>query len=287
MRTSSSPSASRAIPMLSVEARRRVSRKDRSHASIASHRSSSGVRFHCPQCTHTAHSRPFAASKARRRPKGKCSMTSFAPRLASQKRQAEYITQETRRQQVTQRLRDVGGGGGGGGSTLVARARGVLVRRRARALAGAHDEREHGADEPDRDQRDLHLPRAQVRRGGSGPDERGGDEAEHAGEPAAGSGHGLVVGVLVGGLLDALVVQTHGWWCRMGTQYQCVRDDCLPAPPPSRGGRRATPATVGALLCAPSPRSSPARPPSPRSAWPPRRRAPRATPPVTRRQRST
>ena len=36
------------------------------------------------------HSRPLAESNARRRPTGKCSMASFAPRCRWQKRQTEY-----------------------------------------------------------------------------------------------------------------------------------------------------------------------------------------------------
>ena len=91
MRISSSPSGSRASPMLSVETRTVVPRKVRSHSSIASQRSSSGERFHREQWWHTTHSRPFAASNASRRRSGKCSTVSFAPRLSLQNRHVEYI----------------------------------------------------------------------------------------------------------------------------------------------------------------------------------------------------
>src|SRR3954468_15061360 len=93
MRTSSSPSLSRARPIWSVETRRRVARKGRSHSSIASHRSSSGDRFQRSHLRHTTQSRPFAASNANRLPTGNDSTTSFVPRLALQKRQVEYTSQ--------------------------------------------------------------------------------------------------------------------------------------------------------------------------------------------------
>src|SRR4051812_30840517 len=89
-RTSSSPSESRASPMLSVETRSRVSRKRRSHSSIASHRSSSGERFHRSHFRQTTHNRPFAASNASRLPTGNDSTTSFVPRPALQKRHVAY-----------------------------------------------------------------------------------------------------------------------------------------------------------------------------------------------------
>lgn len=78
MRTSSVPSRSFANPTWSVLARSRVSRKARSHDSIASQRCSMGARFHRSQRRHTAHNRPFDASKARRRPTGISSMLSLA-----------------------------------------------------------------------------------------------------------------------------------------------------------------------------------------------------------------
>src|SRR6266576_142870 len=89
-RTSSRPSDARARPMLSVDTLRRVSRKRRSHVSIASHLSSSGERFHRSHFLHTTHNRPFAISNANLRPTGKDSITSFAPRRTLQKRQVEY-----------------------------------------------------------------------------------------------------------------------------------------------------------------------------------------------------
>ena len=49
----------------------------RSPRSIASQRSSSGVRFHRRHLLHTTHSRPFAGSNASRRPTGNSSTTSF------------------------------------------------------------------------------------------------------------------------------------------------------------------------------------------------------------------
>src|SRR3954470_4982916 len=89
-RTSSSPSERRASPMLSVETRSRVSRNRRSHSSIASHRSSSGERFHRSHFRQTTHNRPFAASNASRLPTGNDSTTSFVPRPALQKRHVAY-----------------------------------------------------------------------------------------------------------------------------------------------------------------------------------------------------
>lgn len=87
MRTSTSPSESRASPTLSVDTRSLVARNRRSHSSMASHRSSIGVRFHCAHRVHTTHSRPFSPSNASRRPTGKCSATSFVPRWVWQKMQ--------------------------------------------------------------------------------------------------------------------------------------------------------------------------------------------------------
>ena len=76
--------------MLSVEARMGVSRKIRSHVSIASQRSSSGVRFHRRHLLHTTHSRPFAGSNASRRPTGNSSTTSLEGRGFLQKMQVVY-----------------------------------------------------------------------------------------------------------------------------------------------------------------------------------------------------
>ena len=90
IRTSSSPSLWRAIPMFSVEARMRVSWKIRSQVSTASQRSSSGVRFQRWHFLHTTQSRPFAASKASLRPMGKASTTSFDSRGRLQKIQVWY-----------------------------------------------------------------------------------------------------------------------------------------------------------------------------------------------------
>lgn len=77
--------------MFSVDVRREVSRKMRSQSSTASHRSSTGVRFHRSQLRHTTHRRPLDSSKARRRPTGKVSMTSFVPSDFSQNMQVVYI----------------------------------------------------------------------------------------------------------------------------------------------------------------------------------------------------
>src|SRR3954470_15458050 len=96
MRTSSNPSPILASPMLSVDTRSLVSRYERSHSSIASHRSSSGVRFHLSHLRHTTQSRPFAPSKASRRPTGKCSIASLAPRSDLQNRQVEYMGSDQR-----------------------------------------------------------------------------------------------------------------------------------------------------------------------------------------------
>src|ERR1041385_775990 len=98
MRTSSNPPRKRASPMLSVDMRRRVPRKSRSLSSIASHRSSSGVRFHRPQRVHTTHSLPFFVSNANRRPTGKVGRKWLAPRSEWQKRQVVYIDAEEREQ---------------------------------------------------------------------------------------------------------------------------------------------------------------------------------------------
>ena len=76
--------------MFSVEARTGVSRKMRSHSSIASHRSSSGVRFQRLHFRQTTHSLPFSASKASRRPTGKCWITSLEPRERVQNMQVRY-----------------------------------------------------------------------------------------------------------------------------------------------------------------------------------------------------
>src|SRR6187397_18180 len=80
--------------MWSVETRSRVSRYCRSHSSMASHRSSVGVRFHCRQRLQTTHSRPRSESNASRRPMGKCSMVSLASSAAWQKMHVEYIPSE-------------------------------------------------------------------------------------------------------------------------------------------------------------------------------------------------
>src|SRR6185503_8607699 len=91
MRTSVVPSRSLARPILSVDTRWRASRDSFSADSIASHRSSSGVRFHRSQLGHTTHSRPFAESNESRFPTGKVSKVSFLPSGLLQKRQVEYI----------------------------------------------------------------------------------------------------------------------------------------------------------------------------------------------------
>ena len=91
MRTSSSPSPWRAIPMFSVDARIDVSRKRRSQASTASQRSSSGVRFHRWHFLQTTQSRPFAESKASLRPTGNSSTTSLVPRGLLQNMQVWYM----------------------------------------------------------------------------------------------------------------------------------------------------------------------------------------------------
>ena len=77
--------------MLSVEKRTRVSRKIRSHASTASQRSSSGVRFQRSHFRHTTQSRPRASSNASRRPTGKVSTTSLVPRGLVQKMHLLYM----------------------------------------------------------------------------------------------------------------------------------------------------------------------------------------------------
>jgi len=89
-RTSSVPSPTRASPIISVLMRKRVRWYSRSHASIASHRSSSGDRFHRLHDAQITQNRPLALSNARRRPTGKHSMTSLRPRSAWQKRHEEY-----------------------------------------------------------------------------------------------------------------------------------------------------------------------------------------------------
>jgi hypothetical protein len=86
IRIRSMPRTLGASPMLSVDTRARVLRYSRSHSSIASHRSSSGDRFHRRQCGHTAQSLPLAASNASREPTGKCSTTSLLPSRPWQKR---------------------------------------------------------------------------------------------------------------------------------------------------------------------------------------------------------
>ena len=77
--------------MCSVEVRIRVSRNSFSQVSTASQRSSSGVRFQRSHFRHTTQSRPLAASKARRRPTGKASTTSLAPRGLVQNMQEVYM----------------------------------------------------------------------------------------------------------------------------------------------------------------------------------------------------
>src|ERR1044071_5183651 len=78
--------------MLSVETLSRVEEKRRSHCSIASQRSSSGVRFQRSHLRQMTQRRPLAASKARRRPVGNDSITSFEPRSEWQNRQVVYIS---------------------------------------------------------------------------------------------------------------------------------------------------------------------------------------------------
>ena len=76
--------------MLSVDTRLRVSRNNRSQLSIASHRSSRGVRFHFSHFRHTAQSLPRRWSNASRRPMGNVSIASFEPSDWLQNRQVEY-----------------------------------------------------------------------------------------------------------------------------------------------------------------------------------------------------
>ena len=90
MRMRSSPSLNFARPISPVDARWCVPRYSRSHCSIASHRSSSGVRFQRPHFAQTTHSLPFAPSNASRLPTGKCSTASFLPSDEWQKMQVEY-----------------------------------------------------------------------------------------------------------------------------------------------------------------------------------------------------
>ena len=90
MRTSSRPSVCRARPTFSVEVRIRVARKSFSQVSTVSQRSSRGVRFQRSQLRQTTQRRPFAGSKARRRPTGKASTTSFEPRGFLQNMQVRY-----------------------------------------------------------------------------------------------------------------------------------------------------------------------------------------------------
>ncbi len=94
MRTSSRPSVCRARPMFSVEVRIRVARKSLSQVSTASQRSSRGVRFQRSQLRQTTQRRPFAGSKARRRPTGKASTTSLEPRGSLQNMQVRYIASQ-------------------------------------------------------------------------------------------------------------------------------------------------------------------------------------------------
>ena len=77
--------------MFSVDDRIGVSRNRRSQPSTASQRSSTGVRFQRWHFVQTTQSRPLAASKARRRPTGKLSSTSFEPRGFLQNMQVVYI----------------------------------------------------------------------------------------------------------------------------------------------------------------------------------------------------
>jgi len=77
---------------LSVDMRSRVARNLRSQSSMASHRSSSGERFHRSQCVQTTQSRPRAGSNANRRPTGNASITGFVPSDAWQKMHVENIT---------------------------------------------------------------------------------------------------------------------------------------------------------------------------------------------------
>ena len=70
--------------------RSRVPRNSRSASSIASQRSSSGVRFQRPQRVQITHSRPFFGSNASRRPTGNVGRKWFAPRSVWQKRQVVY-----------------------------------------------------------------------------------------------------------------------------------------------------------------------------------------------------
>src|SRR5690348_7143950 len=93
MRTRVVPSRSFARPMLSVDTRCRASRNSFSADSIASQRSSSGVRFHRSQLEQTTQSLPFAASNASRLPTGKVSKVSLVPSGLLQKRQVEYMRQ--------------------------------------------------------------------------------------------------------------------------------------------------------------------------------------------------
>ena len=95
MRTSSNPPRNCARPTLSVDMRSRVPRNRRSDSSIASHRSSSGVRFQRPQRVQITQSRPFFGSNASRRPTGKVGRRWFAPRSVWQNRQVVYTRHAT------------------------------------------------------------------------------------------------------------------------------------------------------------------------------------------------
>jgi hypothetical protein len=87
-RISSDPSLRRARPMLPVEYLRRAPRQERSQDSSASHRWSSGNRFHPLQRQQTTHSRPLAGSNAIFRPT-LTGASSLSPRSPWQNRHFE------------------------------------------------------------------------------------------------------------------------------------------------------------------------------------------------------
>src|SRR4029079_10005108 len=70
--------------------RSRVPRNIFSDSSIASQRSSRGVRFQRPHLVQITHSRPFFGSNASRRPTGNVGRWEFAPGSVWQKRQEVY-----------------------------------------------------------------------------------------------------------------------------------------------------------------------------------------------------
>src|SRR6185312_14923791 len=99
--------------------------------SIASHRSSSGERFQRSQCGQTTHSRPLAASNARRLPTGNVSSVSLAPSALLQKRQVAYMSFHITRDE-RQSVGATTPAGGGRVAKLLGAAIGSRTRRRPR-----------------------------------------------------------------------------------------------------------------------------------------------------------